>query len=120
MHDDSGSEGPPPAAGGPWTTGEQPAVRALHVRIEGVVQGVGFRWFVREYAVRLGVRGWVRNLPDGAVEVAAAGPVAPLVLLADALRRGPPSASVTAVIALPDPEDELPHPFTILRGAARG
>jgi acylphosphatase len=127
---DTAHDGPPQATAGPGgERARRPAekaptaaagVRVLHVRIEGVVQGVGFRWFVREYAVRLGVRGWVRNLTDGAVEVVAAGEVAPLTLLASALRHGPPDSSVTAVVPLPPlGDDELPNPFTILRHPPR-
>jgi len=40
---------------------------------KGLVQGVGFRWFVKSRAEALQVRGWVRNLPDGSVEICAAG-----------------------------------------------
>lgn len=40
----------------------------LHVRIQGVVQGVGFRYSTRREACRVGLTGWVRNLPDGGVE----------------------------------------------------
>jgi acylphosphatase len=45
----------------------------LHAIVEGRVQGVGFRFFVHEVALRLGLTGWVRNCPDGAVEVVAEG-----------------------------------------------
>ena len=43
----------------------------VHLLIFGCVQGVGFRWFVRDTAARLGIAGWVRNLPDGKVEAEA-------------------------------------------------
>ena len=45
----------------------------MHVVVSGRVQGVGFRWFVREAAIALDLAGWVRNRPDGSVEVAADG-----------------------------------------------
>jgi acylphosphatase len=50
----------------------QPAVR-LTAWVEGLVQGVGFRWWVRSRARRLGLTGTARNLPDGRVEVVAEG-----------------------------------------------
>jgi len=45
----------------------------LYVLVKGRVQGVGFRWFVRERAEFLGLAGWVRNREDGAVEAEVAG-----------------------------------------------
>ena len=48
-------------------------VAAIHLEVTGLVQGVGFRWFVRERARALHLSGWVRNLESGNVEVAAAG-----------------------------------------------
>ena len=73
---------------------------ALHVRVDGRVQGVGFRWFVREKALRLGVGGWVRNLPGGGVEVAAAGAPDAIAALRTAVARGPVGARVSAVVEL--------------------
>ncbi len=43
------------------------------IRVTGFVQGVGFRWFVSRTARAMGLRGWVRNLPGGGVEIFAAG-----------------------------------------------
>ena len=48
-------------------------MKALHVTICGIVQGVWFRANTREQAQRLGVSGWVRNTPDGAVEAQGQG-----------------------------------------------
>ena len=89
----------------------------LHVRIHGVVQGVGFRWFVRERARRLGLSGWVRNLPDGSVEVAAAGDSGQLELLRSELRRGPDGALVDRLEEMPSSTEEpLASPFGIIKG----
>jgi acylphosphatase len=91
-------------------------VSDLHVRVTGVVQGVGFRWFVRERARRLGLAGWVRNLPDGSVEVAASGEAGQLELLRGELMKGPTGAQVAAVEVVADGAAEpLESPFTILR-----
>lgn len=89
----------------------------LHVRVTGVVQGVGFRWFVREKARRLGLSGWVRNLSDGSVEVVAAGEPGQIDLLVGELKKGPPGAIVDAV--QPEsraPEHPLSSPFGIIKG----
>lgn len=66
--------------------------------VRGRVQGVGFRWFVSRQARRLGIGGYVRNLPDGTVEVLALSddPVA-LNQLAGLLAEGPGHAEVESV-----------------------
>ena len=68
--------------------------KAFRARVEGRVQGVGFRWAAQRQAAALGLKGYVRNLPDGAVEVVAEGAEEPLGRLREWLRRGPPGALV--------------------------
>jgi acylphosphatase len=88
----------------------------MHVRITGVVQGVGFRWFVRERARRLGLSGWVRNLADGSVEVAAAGDPQSLQALRSELERGPEGAVVEKLHDQGGPVAQpLGSPFGIIR-----
>ena len=60
----------------------------------GRVQGIGYRQFAQQAAQALGVRGWVRNQPDGTVEIQAAAPPAALEQLKAELRRGPRGAQV--------------------------
>lgn len=69
----------------------------LHAIVQGHVQGVGFRYFVQEQAVRLGVNGWVRNRWEGTVELQAEGERAKLEDLLAALRRGPRGSHVSGV-----------------------
>lgn len=71
--------------------------RARRWVVYGRVQGVGFRWFVKHQADRLGLRGSVTNLRDGSVEVVAEGAEDGLQALLEALRRGPPGARVERV-----------------------
>jgi acylphosphatase len=88
----------------------------LHVVVRGRVQGVGFRWFVRERGRALGLSGWVRNLADGSVEVAANGERRALERLRVLVGQGPPGADVSAVNELSGIVDPAPAaPFTILR-----
>jgi acylphosphatase len=89
----------------------------LHARIAGRVQGVGFRWFVREEARRLGLAGWVRNLPSGEVELVAEGSPDSLEAFAKTIGKGPPGARVEVVHRLPTAAgiDTLPSPFSIER-----
>lgn len=76
-------------------------MQARLLRIEGRVQGVGYRdWAVRE-AQRLGLSGWVRNRRDGSVELLAAGDRGALDELVRACRSGPPLARVDAIVESP-------------------
>jgi acylphosphatase len=70
----------------------------LHAIVEGHVQGVGFRYYVSEQALRLGLTGWVRNRYDGQVEVVAEGAQAGLQELLKYLQRGPSGAYVSNTI----------------------
>lgn len=85
--------------------------------VVGVVQGVGFRWFTREQARKRGLRGWVRNEPDGSVRVVAAGMAGILDDFEAALQQGPAGSRVDAVHVEPadTQADDLPHPFAVMR-----
>jgi acylphosphatase len=72
--------------------------------VSGRVQGVGFRWFVARRAAELALAGWVRNLPNGQVEVVATGDTDPLGRLEEALRTGPRMAHVESV-----EKSDIPH-----------
>ena len=81
-------------------------VRA-RLRVTGRVQGVYYRDSCRQMAQRLGVNGWVRNCPDGAVEVVAEGGRNDLDALASWCRHGPPRAVVTAVEVIDEEPEGL-------------
>ena len=78
-------------------TSPQPETVGFTGTIAGRVQGVGYRYFVARAARGLGLSGYVRNLPDGTVEVAASGDRASLETLAALLEEGPPGAMVDSV-----------------------
>ena len=87
----------------------------LHVRVTGIVQGVGYRWFVRDRGRPLGLAGWVRNMPDGSVEVAASGDEQQVELLRVELMRGPSGAMIKTLDDLDDVLAEpLGSPFGII------
>ena len=69
-------------------------INRLHAQIEGHVQGVGFRYFTLEQARRLGLTGWVRNMPNGHVEVCAEGSRQDLEEFLRKLYEGPSGAYV--------------------------
>lgn len=86
------------------TGGSGPAAAiARRVVVSGRVQGVGFRAFAQRSAREEGVRGWVRNLPDGSVETAVEGEPAAVRAYLEKIRRGPLMGKVTSV-----QEEELP------------
>ena len=78
-------------------SGQPAELQRVHLRIAGRVQGVGFRYSAGAEARRLGVRGWVRNTPDGAVELLAEGDEPSLRQLVSWCHAGPPGALVTDV-----------------------
>ncbi len=91
-------------------------MKSVHLLVTGRVQGVGFRWFVRQKARELRLAGWVMNRGDGSVEVAASGEADDLERLRKALRKGPPGASVTDVTSIAEGAGgELNAPFEIRR-----
>jgi acylphosphatase len=77
--------------------------------VQGEVQGVGYRYFAVARARRIGVCGWVRNLPDGRVEAVAEGTAAALAEFEGSLRKGPAVAVVTnvQVVEIPDEVEVL-------------
>lgn len=88
----------------------------LYVAVRGRVQGVGFRWFVRERARALGLTGWVRNRQDGSVEVFAMGNDSSLQQLRGLLRTGPTGAQVSDVVdQTAEPTVGALDPFGILK-----
>jgi acylphosphatase len=70
---------------------------ARHVSVTGRVQGVFFRVWTRDQAIELGLTGWVRNCPDGRVDMHIEGEEAAVQKMIERLRRGPPSAQVEDV-----------------------
>ncbi len=69
----------------------------LHIIFAGRVQGVGFRRFVKNKAYEYGIKGYVRNLPDGTVEVMAEGEEKVLKSFFEEIENGPPLASVNGI-----------------------
>ncbi len=70
-----------------------------HVVVRGRVQGVGYRAFVEDEALRVDLEGWVRNRRDGTVEAVFSGSGDVVGAMIEACRRGPPAAHVEAVEA---------------------
>jgi len=85
----------------------------VHVVVLGLVQGVGFRWFVAREAGALGLRGWVKNLVDGSVELEAEGDRSLVEELLAAVKRGPRSAHVSDLRLQWIPSSQEDVSFTI-------
>jgi acylphosphatase len=106
---DTNSDPPPPA--------EPPASprQRAELRISGQVQGVYYRSAASEQARVLGLRGTVRNLPGGEVELIAEGPATALQELIAWCHLGPPAARVDKVsVDFAEPRDEFPD-FRVVR-----
>lgn len=97
---------------------------ATHARLDasvrGLVQGVGFRWFVRRKASALGLTGWTANQSDGSVRVVVEGPSESLEEMESVLREGPSGAVVDRVDARKLPATGEFKAFDIRSGSHRG
>ncbi|MBI3891724.1 MAG: acylphosphatase [Candidatus Wallbacteria bacterium] len=80
--------------------------------VSGIVQGVGYRYFALRVAQRLGVVGWVRNLPSGQVQVVATADAPTLEQLEQLLAEGPRMSRVTGVQRVPVPDGDFDD-FTV-------
>lgn len=83
------------------------SIYAARIRVRGLVQGVSFRASFARVASDLGVRGWVKNLPDGSVEAFVQGEKYAVMEMVRWSRRGPPRARVEKV----DLEEVTPRDF---------
>ena len=72
--------------------------QCVHCIVSGRVQGVFYRAWTQEQALRLGLKGWVRNMADGRVELKACGSEQQLKQLQDWLSQGPPKSQVNEVV----------------------
>lgn len=88
-------------------------MRTVHVRIEGLVQGVYYRAWAREQAETLGLAGWVRNRRDGSVEALFAGEAAAVADMLKRCRSGPRDARV-AVVEILTEGGAAPDGFSVL------
>jgi acylphosphatase len=103
------------AAGG--MTAERKRLEAI---VHGRVQGVGFRWFVRSNAARLGLVGWTSNEPSGGVRVVVEGDADAVDKMAAQLRQGPSGAVVDRVDAQTPPATGEFSAFEIRAGGHSG
>jgi acylphosphatase len=85
--------------------------KALLVSIAGRVQGVGYRMWTEREAQVFGLRGWVRNEPDGSVTALIGGPEEAVAKMLDLFWSGPRGASVTGVATKPAELTDLPESF---------
>lgn len=84
------------------------AVKRAHLWIEGRVQGVFYRAWTRDLANKIGLKGWVKNLPDGRVEAVFEGPEEKVQMAINQCWQGPPAARVTDIeIKWEEPEGDL-------------
>ena len=92
----------------------------LDATVSGVVQGVGFRYFVLREAMELELEGWVANTAEGGVRCVAEGPRDRLEILLGRLREGPAAAAVEHVSEVWMPATGTLGAFRIRSGAHRG
>ena len=87
-------------------------MKTIHIIVTGRVQGVGFRYFTVRCANNLGLRGWVRNLPDGGVEAVIQGQDDSIEQMIELLQKGP-RASIVTDLKIEEIEQEEFSGFTM-------
>ena len=92
------------------------ARRTVRIRIDGQVQGVAFRDWMKRTCRELGLTGWVRNRRDGSVEATVSGEPELVADMLELCRRGPPAARVSDVAVLAE-EDAAFASFEIMPSA---
>jgi acylphosphatase len=90
----------------------KPDYICVRIFISGKVQGVGYRFSTRQQAQKLGVNGWVKNLPDGRVEAVLVGDRPAVENMIQWCRVGP-AAAVVKNITVEEIESEVIKGFTI-------
>ena len=88
-------------------------LRSVYIIIGGRVQGVGFRYFAKQKADELRITGWVRNTPDGKVEIEAEGEPQSIDNYMDWLKIGPSRALISTFSASPFEPSRNYRDFTI-------
>jgi acylphosphatase len=89
-------------------------MRALRIYVSGRVQGVGYRYYAKQSADQLDVKGWARNLPDGRVEVLAQFPDDQTEKqFIEMLEEGPGYGSVSGLEIIPEKRNEIFDSFQI-------
>ena len=83
-------------------------IKKIFFKVYGRVQGIGFRWFVKDIAEKYNIIGWVRNVEDGSVEGLASGEQDKINLFLSEIRNNHPLATVNRV-EINDIEEEIPE-----------
>ena len=90
------------------------SLKAIHIIVHGLVQGVGFRFYVRDRSAQYGIKGSVKNLHDGTVEIYAEGDEKQLHKFIEKIREGPSFGHVSRLVRKwKEPSDSYTD-FTIL------
>ena len=89
-------------------------MKTVHIKVHGRVQGVFFRQDTKDRATALRITGWVRNLPDGTVEITATGDEQNIEKLIQWCQQGPPRAVVNKVDVTDSPLNNFTS-FEIVR-----
>lgn len=85
----------------------------LRIYVYGLVQGVGFRSYTKRVAESYGLNGWVRNLPDGRVEILVEGDEELLCYFIKDVLKGPPASRVDKIEVIKETSDEPLYGFDI-------